>query len=381
MRIGVLGAGIAGLVFAKGLESSGHKICLYDAATRLRPIGAGVTLGPRSLGLLDAFGVEGRIREIGCAIGSAIVTDQHDTVLYEGEWPQPRMGALGGVSILRADLQDVLVRSIENLNPRLGKKALDCEVFDDCAVVGFGDGSRESFDLVVSADGINSMTASTINPSQYGMDHGTMAYRALIPLARVIDELGAEPVVRLWVGERKNFLCYPVQGGNTVYATAYVEKAELDATSPAQVRARIAAEFEGWARPVAAMIGAMDEISLRPITFRSPPERLYRKRIVGIGDAVHAICSHSAQGANLAVESAVHLARALSGVDGETVGTALREYEATHLDRVRYLHEYALGVADHYHDPFGSDIASKVGALRARISSSQLTRTREASGV
>lgn len=381
MRIGVVGAGIAGLVFAKGMEIADHEVCLFDAATQLRPVGAGVTLGPRSLGLLDGLGLEQAIREIGCAIGSATVTDCEDNVLYRGEWPQPRMGGLGGVSILRADLQDVLVRSCGKLRLHLSKRALDCEVSDDGVVVRFSDGSYELFDIVVAADGVNSAISSGINPDQDVVHHGTMAYRALIPLESVIDELGADPSVRLWVGERKNFLCYPVEGGKTLYTTAYVEHAKLDVTSADEVRARIVAEFDGWARPVKAMIASMDEISLRPITFRSPPDRLRWQRIVGIGDAVHAICSHSAQGANLAVESAVVLAKVLSGSDRDNVDEALQEYEAAHLDRVRYIHGYALSVADLYHDPFGSDIAAKVAALRMRISSSQLTRTNVVSGV
>lgn len=379
MRIGVIGAGIAGLVFAKAMESSGYEVVVFDAATLLRPIGAGVTLGPRSLGLLDEFGLEQSIREIGCAIGTATVTDSQDNVLYCGEWPQPRMGALGGVSILRADLQDVLLRSCAALRLHLGKRALDCEVSEDGVVVRFHDGSSESFDVVVAADGVNSAISARIDPNQRVVRHGTMVYRALIPLERVIDELGPDPSVRLWVGERKNFLSYPVEGGKTVYATGYVEYADCDISSAEQVRARIVAEFDGWASPVRAMIASMDEILLRPSTFRSPPQRLYRQRIAGIGDAVHAICSHSAQGANLAVESAVLLAKALSG--GSTVDVALRDYSATHLDRVRYIHGYALGVADHYHDPFGSDIAAKVEALRARITSSQVTRVNAVSGV
>ena len=59
MRIAIAGAGIGGLTAAIALRRDGHEVVVYEQASRLSEIGAGIQLSPNAnrvlawLGLLD----------------------------------------------------------------------------------------------------------------------------------------------------------------------------------------------------------------------------------------------------------------------------------------------------------------------------------------
>jgi salicylate hydroxylase len=65
-RIAVIGAGIGGLAAACALRDKGFEVEIYERATELGEVGAGLQLGPNAVKVLRALGIEERLRPLAC---------------------------------------------------------------------------------------------------------------------------------------------------------------------------------------------------------------------------------------------------------------------------------------------------------------------------
>jgi salicylate hydroxylase len=65
MRIIVIGAGIGGLAVALTLRRSGFEVQLFEQASELREVGAGVQISPNATRILHRLGLEEPLRRLG----------------------------------------------------------------------------------------------------------------------------------------------------------------------------------------------------------------------------------------------------------------------------------------------------------------------------
>src|SRR5258707_1450090 len=65
MRIIVIGAGIGGLSAALTLGRSGFEVQLFEQASELREVGAGVQISPNATRILHRLGLEEPLRRFG----------------------------------------------------------------------------------------------------------------------------------------------------------------------------------------------------------------------------------------------------------------------------------------------------------------------------
>lgn len=63
-RIVVIGAGIGGLTAACALRQNGFKVEVYERSPELGEVGAGLQIGPNAVKVLNALGLEDRLRRI-----------------------------------------------------------------------------------------------------------------------------------------------------------------------------------------------------------------------------------------------------------------------------------------------------------------------------
>ena len=62
-RVAIIGAGIGGLAAALALRRRGIDVMLHERAGRLAEVGAGLQLGPNSIKVLRALGLEDALRK------------------------------------------------------------------------------------------------------------------------------------------------------------------------------------------------------------------------------------------------------------------------------------------------------------------------------
>ncbi len=133
-------------------------------------------------------------------------------------------------------------------------------------------------------------------------------------------------------GAGQRFGVVPI-GGGRIYWFATANAPEGAEDPPEGRKARLQERFAGWAFQIPALIERTPEAAIihNDLIDRPPVERWHAGRVVLLGDAAHATTPNFGQGAAMAIESGVVLARALEA--SEDLEAALGSYERTRRPR------------------------------------------------
>jgi salicylate hydroxylase len=355
-EIAVIGAGVAGLTLAAALVRRGLASVIFEQATGLTEIGAGVQIAPNASRLLHRLGLAARLDEVAVRPAATEFRRWDDgrliarTVL--GAECERRYGA-PYYTIHRADLRNALASLVSGVPIRLGWRLAQVRDVADRAILDFADRPSHQARLVVGADGVRSVVRGRLAADQ-PVFCGLGVYRGLVP-ARALPEMARQPAVRVWLGPGRHVVCYPVRGGALVSfaATAPSGAAGRESWHAAGSAADLAQAFRGWNDAVQALIAAASAIRHWTLHDRDPVRHLSGPRLALIGDAAHPMLPFTAQGANQAIEDAVALATCLAQRrDGDTAEAA-RRYEAVRAVRTARLQREARGRINGMHLPDG----------------------------
>ncbi|GII76246.1 FAD-dependent oxidoreductase [Sphaerisporangium rufum] len=331
----VVGGGIAGPVAALALRRAGIEATVYEAyAETADGVGGMLSVAPNGLDALRAVGAEEAVRAAARPSARMVMTDGRGRRLSE----LPGLPGLPASQVLwRSDLYRALHDHAvaEGVPVQTGRRLVAAEETAGGVTAHFADGSTASADVLVGADGIRSTVRGLIDPAAPGPRHVPLLnFGALAGV-----QVPTDPETMYFAWGRRAFAGYwPHDEGTAWFANvphaAPMTAAEARRTSPAEWLARLrevyagdvpAAELVRHTRPEDLQIFGTSEIM-------PPVPHWYRGRMVLVGDAVHAPSPSSGQGAALAAESAVQLARCLR--DLPDVPSAFAAYEALRRARV-----------------------------------------------
>src|SRR6185437_9044931 len=170
--IAIIGGGIGGLAAAAFLHRAGLPATVYEQASQLREVGAGVVVAPnaarllRALGVLDAFAE----RAVPLETGWEFRRWQDGSVLSAEDLATKceRLYGERTYTAHRADLLEAVRRAVPATAVRLGRRcvALDTDGPRRTSrhttrhTLRFADGETAGADVVIGADGIHSMVRS-----------------------------------------------------------------------------------------------------------------------------------------------------------------------------------------------------------------------------
>jgi 2-polyprenyl-6-methoxyphenol hydroxylase-like FAD-dependent oxidoreductase len=334
MRAVIIGAGIAGPALAAFLAKVGIESVICEA--RERPTGSeGGFLGvaPNGMRVLAELGIDGEVEARG--------------VLCDGFAFQNASGARVGVIDRRQDrarhdarmvmikrgvLQRVLLDEALRLGTVVhhGTRLVEIDRSDPRLIVArFEDGSEQAGDLVVGCDGLRSRVRSLLFPDQPPPRYsGLLDFGGYAPIVESSLEIGWNVMVfgkRAFFG---GFRTPPDEHGQAeVWWFHNGGDAQPIRSLPADERRRRILELHADDPPwIGSCVRATPEI-LGPwplhevVTMR----RWHLGRVGVIGDAAHATSPSAGQGASLALEDAMLLARCLRDVGDPDRAFALLE--------------------------------------------------------
>jgi FAD-dependent urate hydroxylase len=335
----VIGGGIAGPVAAMALRRAGIDAIVYEAHPRTdEEVGSYLTLATNGLDALRAIGADRPVLDAGFPTPT--------NVLWSGTGR--RLGAVsnGGVrpdgtvshTVKRARLYQALHQEATDrgIPVEFGKRLVDAEPTPDGGVVArFDDGTTAAGDLLIGADGVHSATRAIIDPAA---PEGR--YVGLVNFGGYTHEAaaGAEPGMWHMIFGRRAFFGYVVDpsGGTVWFANvprAQVSRAERAATTPGQWQRQLIDLFADDHGPASSLIAAGTLELAADSTHDLPTVPTWQRGpLVIIGDAAHAPSPSSGQGASMAAEDAIVLAKCLR--DQADVPQALATYERLRRPRV-----------------------------------------------
>ena len=356
--VAIIGGGIGGLFAANALIAQGLRVAVYEQASALGEVGAGVYVTPNAVRHLQRVGLGPEVERWGAKVGTASRYFRHDGTPIAPVQVTDASGWNATFGMHRADFVEFLAANLPPGCVHTGHRAVGFAQSDDVTRVDFDNGAIVDADVVVAADGIHSALRPHVFPPSRPVFHGTISYRGLIPRER----LPGWPTDRwqMWAGPSKHFLVFPVRHGTMVNYVGFVPTDEemresWSAPGDPEVLRRA---FEGWDPRVGEVLNQVDQTFRWALYDRDPLPSWANGRLALLGDAAHPMLPHLGQGANQSIEDGMALATILGRTTTAAVPAALLAYERLRRERVA---DVQLGARQN-----GLRVDSKDADLRAR---------------
>jgi FAD-dependent urate hydroxylase len=329
----IIGGGIAGPVTALALHRAGLAPQLFEAhGASADGVGSFLTLADNGLAALDELGLGAAVRDHGVPSRSMALVSARRQFRSLGRFP------MRAHTLMRSDLYRVLREEVvrRGIPVHIGKRLSSAEEDANGVRACFADGSERTGDLLVGADGLRSRVRSVIS-----VDAPEPRRVGLLNTAGVTRGVPVEgaPGENWFVFGRRCFFGYVPQPDGEVWwfanppARDEPTHGELGAIDDDAWRARLLDLFRDDPGPMRDLVAGA-EVVLPPWDTLDLGRvgRWRTRRMVLVGDAVHATSPSSGQGASMAIEDGLELARCLRDLPGAE--GAFAAYEDLRRDRV-----------------------------------------------
>jgi len=351
----ISGAGIGGLTAALALLSRGYRVSVLEQASELAEIGAGLQISANGAHALFSLGLKPALEKVWCEpVGKEIrlwSTGETWKLFDLGAVSRQRYGA-PYFMIHRGDLHRILLDAVTALAPdaiTVNTRVTGFEQDDAGVTVIAEDGARFRGDALIGADGVHSRVRNSLFGQMPAHFTGLMIWRGLIPMERLPERLH-RPVGTNWVGPGGHVVHYPVRAGALMNVGGAIERDwRVESWTERGTTEEALNDFRGWNEDVHTLIRNIEVPYKWALLGREPLERWTVGRVSLLGDAAHPTLPMMAQGANMALEDAIVLARCLD--KHAEVPAALQAYESARIERTARLVRAANDNATRFHNP------------------------------
>ena len=332
----VIGGGVAGLATAMALRHAGRDVTVYEAyPTGADGKGAFLTIMANGLDALRAIDADHLVLDHSFASRNVRMRNGNGLGLGVLTIPTPDQRR-GPRTMRRADLYRTLGEEALRRGAVVehGKRLVDTRQTEAGGVTAlFADGTQAHGSLLIGADGVHSVTRALIDPDAprptytgWNIVFGTVRH---VPVAANRDSY------YMYFGRRASCGHTTSPDGETWwFANVPCAEHELADLSPAQLRPRLADLFAGDHIPTVAAIAATDDEQITATGCYALPTlpTWHHGRMTLAGDALHVASPVTTQGASMAIEDAVVLAKCLR--DLPDTSAAFHGYEQLRRERV-----------------------------------------------
>jgi salicylate hydroxylase len=356
-NIAIVGGGIGGLTAALALLRAGLDVDVYEQAPELKELGAGVQISANGTRVLYALGLEE-------AVDGVSWTPQAKEIRLWSTGETWKLFDLGAVSVElygfpyvmmhRRDLHDILADGVRRLKPdalHLGRRCVAVSQSDAGVTIRFDSGDTASAALAIGADGVHSQVRECLFGASSPQFTGCIAWRGVVPVERLPPQVSRTCGTN-WVGAGGHVVHYPLRRGELMNFVGILERSDwrVESWTVQGTREELANDFRGWHADVQAIIGAIDVPYKWALMVRPPMASWTKGRVTLLGDACHPMLPLLAQGAVMALEDGLILARCLK-THGADHATAFARYEAARMERTARAVNGSAENARRFHNP------------------------------
>lgn len=329
----VVGAGISGLSLARALRDTAWQVTVVDQAPDFDVPGVGIVLHPNGLEGLETLGLGDAVRRTGNPVRQLEIVRQGVTrrIALSEVWQSRR----GTACVARPDLHALLHASVsdgaDNVQVLPGKRLVALDDVERGPVARFADGTDNTFDVVVGADGVHSTVRRLLLPTSEAVSTGLHYTRFVADdVPGLVDDT--------WQTTERPDVSHgfiPLGAGR---AHCFVQLRGGLASEIGTATDSLADRLEQWDPALASVWPRRRSLHqgtahlVRPIAWGHGAVAL-------VGDASHAVSPTLSQGGSLAIQDSLALARALTTLPIES---ALKAYEAARQAAVTWAYRMSL---------------------------------------
>lgn len=337
-KVLIIGGGFSGMSAAIELRKYGIEVDLVEIDPNWRAEGAGISIGGATLRAFKTLGILDEFLKVGSAHTGLDVHAPHGLHLMHiptpliGDPDIPNSGA-----IMRPALAKILAEKTKTTgtNVRLGVTFTDMQQGIDGVEVTFTDGTTDTYDLVIGADGLYSQVRKTQFPDAAEPKYvGQGVWRAVLPRLPEVNN------TMMWVGQNIKAGLNPMSK-DQMYMFVTQDNAPGTWIKGEEALVKLKGIMQAFPAPllqqVTSMLDADSHINYRPLENLLVPAPWYKGRVVLIGDTVHATTPHLASGACIGIEDALVLAEELA--NKPSLVDALETFQSRRWERCRMVVE------------------------------------------
>ncbi|OKI02533.1 monooxygenase [Streptomyces sp. CB02923] len=335
----VIGGGIAGTATALALHKAGFDVTVHEAhPDTAEDIGAFLTLASNGMRALAQLGASEAVTSIGFPLRSMRLLDDRGGEVAHAPMGEADDALLRYRCLRRGELNAALQAEAVRRGIRIahGARLVSFEDGPEQVTARFTDGSVAAGDLLVGADGLSSAIRRSVAPGAEPVYAGQRVFYGYTRSAPDAEGTGHITMVR---GSNASF-GYAVSPDRETYwfarvAAQAIPAEELAEPTTARRREQLVALLREDATPAADLVAASTGGIMATNATEIPPGTPWRSgRTLLVGDAAHAASPATGQGASMALEDAVILAKSLR--DAPDRESALSLYEACRRPRVEH---------------------------------------------
>ncbi|MBX2885626.1 MAG: FAD-dependent monooxygenase [Granulosicoccus sp.] len=346
-RVIIIGGSISGLATGLALLRQGWDVSIYEATNHaIEQRGAGIITHTALFNSLEALGIN-KLDKVGISILKRKLFARNGEVVGNLELPQ--------ISTSWGRMYTLLRQNFPDNRYHQNKRLTEIEQCRDTVKTSFSDGTQDSAELLVGADGIRSAVRHHVEPTANPEYAGYVAWRGLIDESDLSTVESSEifPYFTFCLPDGEQVLSYPIAGaghqidhGQRRCNVVWYRPAEGNTTlvdlltdsdgnyngvsiAPDKVRNEIVSAMQAEADHLlspqhAQLIKKLEQPFLQPI-YDLLTTTMNHQRVVLIGDAAYTARPHLAAGVTKALEDALSLAEQLSIYPD--VKTALKNFD------------------------------------------------------
>jgi 2-polyprenyl-6-methoxyphenol hydroxylase-like FAD-dependent oxidoreductase len=338
-RVLVVGGGVGGLTAAASFARRGVEVVLIEKRPAFDIPGVGLGQPANALRVYQSLGVLDEILQTGFTYDRMYIFDASRHLIAEhkfllGDEKVPAFCALS-----RLELHRILLGAAEKagVQIRLGVTASEIKDEKDRIGVQFSTGENDSFDLLAGFDGIRSETRQYLvgtafvpRPSGYGAWRVQVARRDYVRgmefLQGIGSKTGAMPL------------------NNDLMYVFHIRPEAPDAWFAERDFAKLLKErlsqYGSYVAEICASLDASSDIVYSPMELLFLPWPWFRGRVAIGGDAAHTFPPHLTQGAAMAAEDGLVLAREVLR-DDVSINDRLMRYSKQRYARCAFVYTFS----------------------------------------
>lgn len=355
-KILIAGAGLGGLATAACLLQAGYDVEVYEQASKLGEIGAGIQLSAPAVKVLHNLGLENALKAVSVKPQAfEFRLFNSGEVLHKVPLAKTHEESHGApyYHIHRSDLHQILANKVLELDPNsvhLNSEATGFTENNQNVFLHLADGRKVKGDILIGADGIKSAIRDQIvgvTPPDFT---GQVAWRATVDVKKLPANF-MEKIVAIWCGPKKHAVVYYLRSGELLNFVGCVENEKWQNESWT-VKAdwqELKDDFAGWNDEIQTIIDNIDKDQCYrwSMNNRVPIKNWRTNKAVVMGDAAHPTLPYMASGAVMAIEDAAVLMRSLN--TNEDVTEALDMFQRNRVDRTARIVTESTEHGDLYH--------------------------------
>ncbi len=341
-KISIIGAGIGGLTSALLLKSDGFDVKIFESANEIKPVGAGIIMANNAMQIFKKIGIDKKIQTLGNKVNHVNITHADLKIISAVSLDvfEKKYGVYN-VAIHRADLQNTLAEALGfehiNLNKRLRQINQD-----EIIKLSFEDSSIENTDILIGADGINSVVRKELAINANIRDTKQLCWRGIAEME--LPEPYSNTAIEAW-GKGKRFGFVKISESKVYWFAVINEN-----LNNSDDLTKLFKEFHFLVLNIISKT-PKEKIHFSRIIDLKPFSGWHRNNICLLGDAAHATTPNLGQGACQAVEDAYALSKAIHR--SPSIEKAFLHYEKI---RIKKAHQvvntsWVLGKISHFENP------------------------------